>query len=58
MSWISNDFSSLICRDCTLKDHPRETHDFNFINDVVDEEREKIKQVNDSSYMHEGTIFV
>ena len=36
--------SSLICRDCTLKDHPRETHDFNFIDDVVDEEREKIKQ--------------
>ena len=36
--------SSLICRDCTLKDHPRETHDFDFIDDVVDEEREKIKQ--------------
>ena len=36
--------SSLICRDCTLKDHPREIHDFDFINDVVDEEREKIKQ--------------
>ena len=36
--------SSLICRDCTLKDHPRETHNFDFINDVVDEEREKIKQ--------------
>ena len=36
--------SSLICRDCTLKDHPRETHDFNFIDDVADEEREKIKQ--------------
>ena len=35
---------SLICRDCTLKDHPRETHDFDFIDDVVDEEREKIKQ--------------
>ena len=32
--------SSLICRDCTLKDHPRETHDFDFIDDVVDEERE------------------
>ena len=29
-----------------LKDryHPRETHDFDFIDDVVDEEREKIKQ--------------
>ena len=36
--------SSLVCRDCTLKDHPRETHDFDFIDDVVDEEREKIKQ--------------
>ena len=36
--------SSLICRDCTLKDHPHETHDFDFIDDVVDEEREKIKQ--------------
>ena len=36
--------SSLICRDCTLKDHPRETHDFDFIDDVVDEEKEKIKQ--------------
>ena len=36
--------SSLICRDCTLKDHPRETHDFDFIDNVVDEEREKIKQ--------------
>ena len=36
--------SSLICRDCTLKDHRRETHDFDFIDDVVDEEREKIKQ--------------
>ena len=36
--------SSLICRDCTLKDHPRENHDFDFIDDVVDEEREKIKQ--------------
>ena len=35
---------SLICRDCTLKDHPRETHDFDFIDDVVDKEREKIKQ--------------
>ena len=36
--------SSLICRDCTLKDHPHETHDFDFIDDVVDEERKKIKQ--------------
>ena len=36
--------SCLICRDCTLKDHPRETHDFDFVDDVVDEEREKIKQ--------------
>jgi len=36
--------SSLICRDCTLKIHPRETHDFDFIDEVVDEEREKIKQ--------------
>ncbi|XP_065888508.1 E3 ubiquitin-protein ligase TRIM71-like [Dysidea avara] len=37
--------SSLICRDCTLKDHPREKHDFDFIEKVVDEEREKMKQV-------------
>ena len=36
--------SSLICRDCTLKNHPHETHDFDFVDDVVDEEREKIKQ--------------
>ena len=36
--------SSLICRDCTLKDHPRETHDFDFIDDIVDKEREKIKK--------------
>ena len=36
--------SSLICRDCTFKDHARETHDFDFIDDVVDAEREKIKQ--------------
>ena len=36
--------SSLICQDCTLKDHPPETHDFDFIDDVVDKEREKIKQ--------------
>ena len=36
--------SSLICHYCTLKDHPRETHDFDFIDDVIDEEREKIKQ--------------
>ena len=27
-----------------MKNHPRETHDFDFIDDVVDEEREKIKQ--------------
>ena len=36
--------SSFICHYCTLKDHPRETHDFDFIDDVVDEERERIKQ--------------
>ena len=36
--------SCLICRDCTLKDHPHETHDFDFIDSVADEEREKIKQ--------------
>ena len=34
----------LICWDCTLKDYPHKTHDFDFIDDVVDEEREKIKQ--------------
>ncbi|XP_065886762.1 E3 ubiquitin-protein ligase TRIM71-like [Dysidea avara] len=39
--------SSLICRDCTLKDHPRGhcDHDFDFVDEVVDEEREKMKQV-------------
>jgi len=37
--------SSLICRDCALKDHPREKHDVDFIGKVVDEERETIKQV-------------
>ena len=39
--------SSLICRDCTLKDHPRghRDHDFDFVDEVVDEEREKIKQI-------------
>ena len=36
--------SSLICRDCTLKHHPRETHDFDFIDAVADDEREKITQ--------------
>ena len=36
--------SSFICLYCTLKDHPRKTHDFDFIDDVADEEREKIKQ--------------
>ena len=36
--------SYLICRDCTLKDHRREKHDFDFIDDVVHEEKEKIKQ--------------
>ena len=40
--------SSLICQDCALKDHPCETHDFDFIDDVVDEEREKIKQATAS----------
>ena len=40
-----NTCSCLICRDFTLKDHPRETHNFNFVDDVVDEERGKIKQV-------------
>ena len=39
--------SSLICRDCTLKHHPRghRDHDFDFVDEVVDEEREKMKQV-------------
>jgi len=27
-----------------MKDHPRETHDFDFIDKVADEEREKIIQ--------------
>ncbi|XP_065889178.1 E3 ubiquitin-protein ligase TRIM71-like isoform X2 [Dysidea avara] len=39
--------SKLICQYCTLKDHPRghRDHDFDFVDEVVDEEREKIKQV-------------
>ena len=32
-----------ICRDCTLKGHPRETHDFEFIDNVAEEEIEKLK---------------
>ena len=39
-----NTCNALICRDCTLKDHPRKTHDVDYIDNVVDEEREKIKQ--------------
>ena len=31
---------SLICHDCTLKDHPHETHDY----DLIDKEREKITE--------------
>ena len=34
--------SCLICQDCILKDHPCKTHNFGFIDDVVDEEREKV----------------
>ena len=39
----------LICRDCTVKDHPRghRNHNFDFINDIGDEERRKMKQVTD-----------
>ena len=39
--------SKLICQYCTLKDHPRghRDHDFDFVDKVVDEEREKMKQV-------------
>ena len=39
--------SSLICRDCTLKDHPRghRDHEVDFVDEVVDEERWKITQV-------------
>ncbi|XP_065887951.1 E3 ubiquitin-protein ligase TRIM71-like [Dysidea avara] len=40
--------SKLICQYCTLKDHPRghRDHDFDFVDDeMVDEEREKMKQV-------------
>ena len=40
--------SSLICRDCTLKAHPRETHDFDFVDEMLDEERKKIKDIIDS----------
>jgi len=39
---------TLICRDCTLKAHPRETHDFDFVNEILDEERKNIKQGIDS----------
>ena len=31
-----------------MKDHPRETHDFEFIDDIVDVEREKVKQATAS----------
>ena len=34
--------SCLICQDCILKDHPCKTHNFGFIDEVADEEREKI----------------
>ncbi|XP_065889782.1 E3 ubiquitin-protein ligase TRIM71-like [Dysidea avara] len=39
--------SKLICQYCTLKDHPRghRDHNFDFVDEVVDEEREKMKQV-------------
>ena len=39
--------SSLICQDCTMKDHPRghHDHDFDYVDKVVDEERKKIKKV-------------
>ena len=40
--------STLICRDCTLKAHPRETHDFDFVSDILDEEKKKVEQVIDS----------
>ena len=40
--------STLICRDCTLKAHPRETHDFDFIDEILDEERKKITGIIDS----------
>ena len=44
-TWIyCKTYSSLICQDCTLKDHPRghQDHEFDFVNEVVDEEREKM----------------
>ncbi|XP_065888057.1 E3 ubiquitin-protein ligase TRIM71-like [Dysidea avara] len=39
--------SGLICRDCTLKDHPNghKDHDFDSVKKVVVEEQEKMKQV-------------
>jgi len=39
--------SKLICQYCTLKDHPRghRDHDYDFVDEMVDEEREKIKEV-------------
>ena len=36
--------SGLICRDCTLKDHPLKVHDFDFADKVVHDEQEKIKE--------------
>ena len=33
----------MICRDCTLNCHPRETHEFEFIGKVVEEKKEKLK---------------
>ncbi|XP_065919573.1 E3 ubiquitin-protein ligase TRIM71-like [Dysidea avara] len=37
--------SSLICRDCTFKDHPLENHDFDFNENMVGKVREKLEQV-------------
>ncbi|XP_065919691.1 E3 ubiquitin-protein ligase TRIM71-like [Dysidea avara] len=39
--------SMLICQYCMLKDHPRghRDHDFNFVDEMVDEKREKMKLV-------------
>jgi len=39
---------TLICRDCTLKDHPDKMHEFEFASKVVNEEKRRLKDVTAS----------
>ena len=38
-----NTCNGMICRDCTVKDHPRQEHDFEFISKIVSVKRERLK---------------